>query len=96
MFECIHGDTGNTKTEKNEFQCIPEILEVGTSLFLHLTYAADEEIQGKTAIQDLKEDHHNTESAYIALQPEYLEKIKETFSHLDFNITYLEGINTDN
>ena len=67
MFEGIHSDNGDAKTELNELQGVPEIPEIGAFLLLDLLDAAVEEIQGEAAVEDLEEDDDDSESTNIAL-----------------------------
>ena len=77
MLECIHGNTGYSKTEQYKFQDIPKVIEVATSLFLHFLNTADEEIEGETTVQDFKENDNNSKSTHVTLESKYLYEIKK-------------------
>jgi hypothetical protein len=72
MFEYVHRNTGNSKTQHTEFENIPECLEVFTSIFLDFLNAANKEEYGEAAIDDLKEDYNYSKSSNITLKPENL------------------------
>ena len=67
MFERIHSNDGDTKAEFNKLQGVPEIPEVGAPLLLNLLDTAVEEVKCETAVQDLEEDDHDSESSNVAL-----------------------------
>lgn len=67
MFEDVHGDTGNAKTQHEELHDVPERLEVLALLLPHFLDTADKEEDCEEAVEDFEEDDDDGEAADVTL-----------------------------